>query len=291
MEPIDYGGVLLRRWWVPVVLGVISAVLAVLAIPGASKPSTAKASSWKWTTYSLVGAPPQAAKSLEGLGSALTTDQILFYSHETSVVEAAAKAVGFTQPVHQLVAYAVGPAPKKAKTAVAGLGVGEVALSTNGPTPAKSAAFTNAYAKALGNYINGLVSSKQQAQLQQVQSTINKLKFEVALAGSKAPASLTSQLSSAQTEEQTLTATPVTTGYQVLSRATASGATNAGGGKVAGATSSKKVRLLGGFVVGLIIGAGIVLNWRCSISDCAIPPELPTISDSRLWRKFHSPQR
>ena len=23
MEPIDYGGVLLRRWWVPVVLGVI----------------------------------------------------------------------------------------------------------------------------------------------------------------------------------------------------------------------------------------------------------------------------
>ena len=42
MEPIDYGGVLLRRWWVPVVLGVICAVLAVLLIPGASKPSAAK---------------------------------------------------------------------------------------------------------------------------------------------------------------------------------------------------------------------------------------------------------
>ena len=39
MEPIDYGGVLLRRWWLPVVLGVICAVLAVLLIPGASKPS------------------------------------------------------------------------------------------------------------------------------------------------------------------------------------------------------------------------------------------------------------
>ena len=30
MEPIDYGGVLLRRWWLPVVLGVICAVAAVL---------------------------------------------------------------------------------------------------------------------------------------------------------------------------------------------------------------------------------------------------------------------
>ena len=44
MEPIDYGGVLLRRWWVPVVLGVICAVLAVLLIPGASKPSARQSS-------------------------------------------------------------------------------------------------------------------------------------------------------------------------------------------------------------------------------------------------------
>ena len=197
-------------------------------------------------------------KGLEGLGSALSTDQILFYSHENSVVEAAAKAAGITQPVNRLVAYAVGPAPKKAKTAVAGPGAGEVTLVTNGPTPAKAAAFTNAYAKALGDYINGLVSSKQQAQLQQVQSTVNKLKFEIAASGSKAPASLTSQLSTAQADEQTLIATPVTTGYQVLRSATASAAVSSGGGK-ASPTSSKKVRLLGGFVVGLIIGAGIVL--------------------------------
>ena len=233
MEPIDYGGVLLRRWWVPVVLGVICAVLAVLVIPGASKPSAANApaSTWKWSAYSLVGAPPQAGKGLEGLGSALSTDQILFYSHENSVVEAAAKAAGITQPVNRLVAYAVGPAPKKAKTAVPGPGAGEVTLVTNGPTPAKAAAFTNAYAKALGDYINGLVSSKQQAQLQQVQSTVNKLKFEIAASGSKAPANLTSQLSSAQADEQTLIATPVTTGYQVLRSATASAAVSSGGGK------------------------------------------------------------
>ena len=104
-------------------------------------------------------------------------------------------------------------------------------LVTTGPTAAKSAAFTNAYAKALGNYINGLVSSKQQAQLQQVQSTINKLKWEIAASGSKAPANLTSQLSSAQADEQTLIATPVTTGYQVLRPATASAAVRSGGGK------------------------------------------------------------
>ena len=63
-----------------------------------------------------------------------STDQIVFYSHENSVVEAAAKAAGITQPVNRLVAYAVGPAPKKAKTAVAGPGAGEVTLVTTGPT-------------------------------------------------------------------------------------------------------------------------------------------------------------
>ncbi len=83
-----------------------------------------------------------------------------------------------------------------------------MALLTIGPTPAKSAAFTNAYAKALGDYINGLVSSKQQAQLQQVEHTVNNLKWEIAANGSKVPASLTSQLASAQADEQALIASP-----------------------------------------------------------------------------------
>ena len=84
MEPIDYGGVLLRRWWLPVVLGVICAVAAVLLIPGASKPSSANApaSSWKWTASAIVGAPPPAAGSLSGLGSELSTEQIVFYAGE-----------------------------------------------------------------------------------------------------------------------------------------------------------------------------------------------------------------
>ena len=254
MEPIDYGRVLLRRWWLPVVMGVICAVAAVLLIPGASKPSgaNAPASSWKWTTTAIVGAPPPAAGSLSALGSGLTTEQIVFYAGETSVVGAAAKAVGITQPVNTLNVAAAGPAPK------AGI-AGEVALLATGPTPAKSAAFTNAYAKALGEYINGLASSKQQAQLQQVQHTINDLKFEIFTGGSKVPASLTTQLASAQTDEQAIIASPVTTGYQVIRTATASEAKRAGGKAGGGATSSKKVRLLGGFLIGLIIGAGIVL--------------------------------
>ena len=254
MEPIDYGGVLLRRWWLPVALGVICAVAAVLLIPGASKPSGAKApvSSWKWATTAIVGAPPPTVGSLSGLGSELSTEQIVFYAQEPSVVEAAAKAVGITAPVNELTVYAAGPGPKTGLP-------GQVTLLTAGPTPAKSAAFTNAVAKSLGDYINGLVSSKQQAQLQQVQHTIDDLKYEIVASGSKVPASLTTQLATAQAEEQAVIASRVTTGYQVLKPATASGATRDGGKSASGVTSSKKVRLLAGFLIGLIIGAGIVL--------------------------------
>ena len=132
-------------------------------------------------------------------------------------------------------------------------------LLTTGPTPAKSAAFTNAVAKSLGDYINGLVSSKQQAQLQQVQHTINDLKWEIAANGSKVPASLTTQLATAQADQQAIVASTVTTGYQILKPATASAAKRAGGKSIGGATSSKKVRLLAGLLIGLILGAGIVL--------------------------------
>ena len=254
MEPIDYGGVLLKRWWLPVALGCICAVAAVLLIPGASKtPSaSADASSWKWQASAIVGAPPPAAGSLSGLGSELSTEQIVFYAGETSVIEAAEKAVGFTQPANELTAYAAGPAPK---TGIAG----QVVLIGAGPTPAKAAAFTNAYAKALGDYINGLVLSKGQGQLQQVQRTINDLKYAIAADGSKAPSSLSTQLASAEADEQAIVASPSITGYQVIRPATTSGVARAAGKTGHGVTSSKKVRLLAGFVIGLIIGAGIVL--------------------------------
>ena len=56
MEPIDYGGALLKRWWLPVALGFIFALAAVLLVPGASKPSSAKAapSAWKWEASAVV---------------------------------------------------------------------------------------------------------------------------------------------------------------------------------------------------------------------------------------------
>ena len=67
---------------VAVALGLIFAIAAVLLIPGASKPSSANApaSSWKWETSAVVGAPPPAVGSLSGLGSELSTSQIVFYS-------------------------------------------------------------------------------------------------------------------------------------------------------------------------------------------------------------------
>ena len=195
MEPVDYGGVLLKRWWVPVALGFVCALAAVLLIPGASKHSGANASPSTWTTSATVGSPPPASRNTGGLGSGLTTQQIVFYSSEHAVLESAAKAAGITTPLNELVMYAIGPAPK--------IGIaGQVGLIATGSTPAESAALTNAYAKALGDYINGLLGSTQQAQLQQVQQTINNLKWEIAANGSKVPASLTAQLSSAQADQK-----------------------------------------------------------------------------------------
>ncbi len=253
MEPINYGGVLLKRWWLPVALGFVCALAAVLLIPASAKPSAAKVSpsAWKWTTTAVVGAPPPSARNTNGLGAGITTQQIVFYSGEQSVIAAAAKAAGITAPANELTTYAAGPAPR---TGIAG----QVALVTTGPTPAKSAAFTNAWAKAIGDYISGLVSSTQGAQLQQVQQTINNLKWEIAANGSKVPPNLTAQLAAAQANQQSLLAPP-DTGYQIIRSASAASATRAGGKTLSGATSSKKVRLLGGFVIGAAIGAGLVL--------------------------------
>ena len=96
------------------------------------------------------------------------------------------------------------------------------------------------------------------AQLQQVQQTINNLKWEIAASGSKVPANLTAQLAAAEANQQSLLAPP-DTGYQIIRPASAASATRAGGKTLSGATSSKKVRLLGGFVIGVTIGAGLVL--------------------------------
>ena len=132
MEPIDYGGVLLKRWWLPVALGFVCALAAVLLIPASSKHSSANASpsTWKWSTAAVVGAPPPAARSLSGIGSELSTGQIVFYAQESAVAQAAAKAVGITAHASEISAYAAGPAPK---TGIAG----EVTLVTNGPTAAE----------------------------------------------------------------------------------------------------------------------------------------------------------
>ena len=203
----------------------------------------------------VVGAPPPSVGSLSGLAVSLSTEQIVFYAQESSVIEAAAKAVGFTQPVNELNVLAAGPAPK------AGGIAGQVSASRRSgqPQPSRQPSQTHMQ-KQSGTTSMDWPRRSNNPSSTQLQQSINDLKLTIAADGSKAPASLTNQLATAQAEEQAIAATVVATGYQVIRPAIASQATRVGGGKVGGgATSSKKVRLLAGFVIGLIIGAGIIL--------------------------------
>ena len=175
MEPIDYGGALRRRWWLPVVLGVVGGLAIILLFPGTHAKSVGDVkgtavSSWKWESTALVGAPPGGRGATGALSGEVTTQEIVFYAGETAVVATAAKAAGLTQPVDQLqgVVFAVGPSKTFDLP-------GEVLLTAYGPTAKVSADFVNAYAKALGSYMDGLISGKQQAQLQQAKQTVNEL--------------------------------------------------------------------------------------------------------------------
>ena len=62
MGRIDYGGALLRRWWVLVVLGVVGAIAGALLAPAHVK----SANNEKWKTTALVGAGTRSRCSTGG---------------------------------------------------------------------------------------------------------------------------------------------------------------------------------------------------------------------------------
>ena len=126
MEPIDFGGALLRRWWLVVAFGVVGVLGSILLVPSSHTkplhPETAPVSSWPWYTIAKVRAAPLGGGGSATLGGGgPNTNQIVFYSQEQSVVEAAAKSAGLNKPFSQLqrAVYAVGPNNHNARYGVA----------------------------------------------------------------------------------------------------------------------------------------------------------------------------
>jgi Mrp family chromosome partitioning ATPase len=133
-----------------------------------------------------------------------------------------------------------------------------VEIQTSANSPATSAAFTNAFVAQLGDYMSNILAQRQQAQITAEQQKIKALQARMAAVGSsKGSGGLATQLNAALAQEQELQSFKPATGYLVLQPALASSAVKSGGG--ASLTSNKGVRVLVGFVVGVLLAAGAIL--------------------------------
>ena len=260
MEPVDFGGALLRRWWLLLVLGLVG-LLAGLALPvshpGHSSPLT-------WSTTAIVGASPPGGPGASGAlaGGGVTTNQISFYARTDQVVVAAAKQAGRTGSLTELEREITVTADSAKKGAAVGNdAAGTIKLTGTGATPEGSAAFTNAFADQLGAYMSNLVGQRNQGQLAAAKQKVTDLEGEIAALGktTKVSASLQNQLNAALAQEEALSAASPSTGYLILQPAQASSATKTGGAGLDGLGSSRLVRGFAGLLIGLILAAGIVL--------------------------------
>jgi Mrp family chromosome partitioning ATPase len=233
IEPINYGLALRKGWRLLVVLGVVFAVVAVLIPVHTAKIKKADRP-FRWQSDAIVGAPPSS-----GLGdSAASVGTILYWANDFYVKSAAVNAAGQTGNLVKLVSgmsgipSTVGPANNKstattkASKALKGVKASIVILAAQGTSAKAAAKLANAYTKAVGNAVNQAYETSQ------------------AVAQSKANPN----------------ATPVTqpSGYGVQLPAYASTATKLPGTK-ANLGSSHKVRLLVGLVIGVAVGALLVL--------------------------------
>jgi Mrp family chromosome partitioning ATPase len=249
MEPIDYQGALIRRWWWILILGVIGALIGLLIPVNHAKSGSGPT----WKTTAFVGAVPSGAGAGE-LTSGINVNQIIFYAHKSDVAVAAAKAAGVSGAASKLQSKIEVTGPAK-KSGVAG----EVKIQTIGKSAKESAAFTNAFVAQLGDYIDGLFQSHQHAQLQEVQQRVSDLQSRIAaLDGGKGAGGLTGQLNQALAQEQLLTTSKVDSGYQVLQPAMASSADKMGG-SFQSLTSNRGARAALGFLLGALIALVIIL--------------------------------
>ena len=263
MEPVDFGGALLRRWWLLLVMGLVG-LLVGLALPVSHSGHSSPLS---WSTSAIVGAsPPGGAGTSGALAGNVTTNQISFYARTDEVVLAAAKQAGRSGSLAELEReITVGADTTGAAGAAGAAGsaknntVGTIKLTGTGTTPEQSAAFTNAFAEQLGTYMSNLVTQRNQGQVEAAKEKVSALQSEIAALGkTKVSPSLENQLNVALAQEQALSANSSSTGYLILQPAQASSATKTGGG-LGGLGSSRLVRGFAGFVIGLILAAGIVL--------------------------------
>ena len=246
MEPIDYTGALRRSWRLLIVLALVGAVIAVL-LPVSKTAKSERGLPWQ--SSALVGSIPASRNS--PLGGGVTSNQIYFLATSSRVQAATVKAAHLNVPSYLYFKYftvtivppgvtslkqtTASTTPIKRSTAT------EVLLTAYGKTPTEAVFRANVFALELQRFIGA--SARAQAEA------------AAAAAAAKAANSPNAANSNSSDTGSSDTPVPVSTGFSIQQPAVVATRT----GAKTSLTSSRKVRLLAGLVIGALIGAGIVL--------------------------------
>ena len=230
IEPIDYWGALRRSWRLIVALAVVFAVVAAL-LPVSGAKSGGGKHKYRWQASAMVGAPPTAPIG----NSQVSVQTILFWANNFYIKGDALGAAGQSDKVADLAGTMSGAGTTVGGTVVAkstgNTKAGKapkptvVLLTVSDATAAGAAKLVNSYAHVVGQAVNAAFAQRQ------------------ALAAGTTG---------------TATSTATSSGYLILAPGFAASATKTAGTK-ANISSSRKVRVAAGLVIGLLVGALIVL--------------------------------
>ncbi len=263
MESINFASVLWRSWRLLLALAVVGAVVGVI-LPTSHVKQIKPVLHWK--AVALVGAAPKGGNNL--IGGGVTSAQVAFYGNSLVVQTAAAKAAHQDIPFAQLFRYmsaGVGVASKSGSSSTttpskAGRATDVVTLTAYGRVKADAIELVNTFANELGQFIATESAAKQQY-LNQTKSATKPTTTKSGASASSTSPSTTPSSSSATSGSSSSTATtppitPLETGYYVLYYAAAATPVAPVSG---GLLDTHKVRLLVGFLLGLLLGAIIAI--------------------------------
>ncbi len=221
IEPLNVVGALRRSWRLLVALAVVFGIVALL-IPTSHAKVTGGKDRLKWKVAAVVGAPPTSA-----LGNVTTSvSTILFYANNFFIKGNAVAASGQKEDLTKVAPFMSGTASSLGTTTGTTKPTRKagsspvVTLTASGSTPQRAAALADAYVTAVGNAVNDAFQARE-AQLG-------------------------------------VSTTGLSSGYGVLVPGFAGTAVKINATK-SSLGSSKKVRLLIGILVGLLLAVAIVL--------------------------------
>lgn len=232
MEPINYAAALRRSWRLLLVLALVGAVIGVL-LPLTPVKHASKA--LRYRSYAEVGAAPKGGGNLVGGG--VTSSQIAFYANSYTVQQQALQEADPTIPVSSAPVYMNARIGTPAAAGVPTTAVPKrqlsntVTLTAYGPTPADAIRLANTYASVVGQVINGKATAHEQG-------------------------ALAAKGSGKSSTTPTTAITQANTGFELLSPA---GTAKRAAAAKKSPLDSRRVRGPVGLLVGLLLGAAIVI--------------------------------